>query len=217
MKINDIYLLSFILTNCFLSHFRSCLKTIRQHGLSVLTDLFLDKQAGQLPTEILCEVLGKVCIPLSGELIQEIRRESIRPDELDVAMVEADLCVSLIFKPLRHHMKVVVSNDPSIFLNLWIPMLNVIGTILDKDSEESSKSPSNEKMTSDIRELIVEHLRNVIMVLSSFGILKGSQEEYGDGSISDQTWSLIEDMVYCKKFVNEWKSAAANTVVETLP
>mmetsp|Transcript_958 Transcript_958/g.2067 ORF Transcript_958/g.2067 Transcript_958/m.2067 type:complete len:1826 (+) Transcript_958:193-5670(+) len=189
--------------------------TIRQHGLSMLTDLFLDKQAGQLPTEILCEVLGKICIPLSGERIQEIRRGIISPDQLDVAMAEVDLCVGLIFKPLRHHVKVVVNDGPSTFLSLWVSMLNVIKRILDEESVESAKSPSNHKLTNHIRELIVEHLRNVIMVLSSFGILKGLPEEYTDGSISDQTWSLIEDMVYCKRFVNEWKSAAAKPASET--
>jgi len=186
--------------------------TIRQHALSVLTDLFLDKHAGQIPVELLCEILGRVCIPLSGELIQGIRREdTIHPDQLDVVMIEVDLCVSLIFKPLRHHMKNIINYNSSTFLSLWVPTLKVIKNILDEDSTEnnrSSKSPSSHKMTCDIRELTVEHLRNVIMVLSSFGILKGLPGEYADDSISDQTWSLIEHIGYCKKYVKEWKNAA---------
>jgi len=193
---------------------------IRQHAISILTDLFLDKHAGQLPVELLCEVLGRVCIPLSGELIREIRRGTIvYHDHLDVAMIEVDLCVSLIFKPLRHHMKNIINYNPAIFLNLWVPTLKVIQKILDEDSIEvkpSSKSPSTRKLTCDIRELTIEHLRNVIMVLSSFGILKGSPDEYVDGSISDETWSLIENIGYCKEFVNEWKSAAAKPATENL-
>ena len=101
--------------------------------------------------------------------------------------------------------------NPSTFLSLWVPTLKVIKNILDEDSTEnnrSSKSPSSHKMTCDIRELTVEHLRNVIMVLSSFGILKGLPGEYADDSISDQTWSLIEQIGYCKKYVKEWKNAA---------
>merc|ERR1711935_187085 len=122
-------------------------------------------------------------------------------------------------KPLRHHMKNIINYNPSTFLNLWIPTLKIIKNILDEDSIENNpppKSLSSRKMTCDIRELTVEHLRNVIMVLSSFGILKGSPDEYVDGSISDQTWSLIEDMEYCNQFLEECKSAAANPVSEYL-
>lgn len=178
----------------------------------MLTDSFLDKQADQIPAEILCEVLGKVCVPLAGDRVQELREGLIHDDQLHATMVELELCVSLIFKPLRHNMKSVINRDPSVFLALWVSILNVIKGILENDSIEndlSSKSPSNQKMTNDTRELTVEHLRNVIMVLSSFGVLKGATEEYTDGSISAQTWSLIEDIGYCKKFVDEWKSAAA--------
>jgi len=188
--------------------------TVRQHALSMLTDSFLDKQVGQLPVEILCEVLGKVCIPLSRERVRELRGGLTHADQLDATMVEVELCVSLIFKPLRHHMKIVIDKDPSVFLALWVPILNVIKEILEDVSIENnplSKSPSSQKMTHDTRELTIEHLRNVIMVLSSFGVLEGAAEEYIDGSISAQTWSLIEEMGYCKKFVDEWKGAAAKS------
>jgi len=186
--------------------------TVRQHALSMLTDSFLDKQAGQLPVEILCEALGKVCIPLAGDRVKELKRGLTHTDHLDATMVEAELCVGLIFKPLRHHMKFVISKDPSVLLALWVPTLNVIKEILEEDSIDNnllSKSPTSEKMTHDTRELTIEHLRNVIMVLSSFGVLKGALEEYTDESISGQTWSLIEEMGCCKKFVDEWKSATA--------
>jgi hypothetical protein len=162
--------------------------------------------------EILCEVLCKVCVPLAGERVQELREGLTHDDQLHATMVEVELCVSLIFKPLRHNMKTVINKDPSVFLALWVPILNVIKEILENDSIENdplSRSPLNQNMTNDTRELTVEHLRNVIMVLSSFGVLKGATEEYTDGSISAQTWSLIEEMGYCKKVVDEWKSAAA--------
>ena len=162
----------------------------------MLADSFLDKQAGQLPVEILCKVLGKVCIPLARERVKALRKGLINDDVLEVTMVEVELCVSLIFKPLRHHMKIFINEDPSLFLALWVPILNVIKEILDDDS-------GSKKLTHDTRELTVEHLKNVIMVLSSFGVLS-------DGSISTQTWSLIEQMGYCKKYVNEWKNASTN-------
>lgn len=99
-------------------------------------------------------------------------------------------------------MKLVISKDRYVFLALWVPTLNVIKEILEKDSLENSalsKSPTSEKMTHDTRELTKEHLRNVILVLSSFCVVKGASEEYTDESISGQTWSLIEEMGYCKK------------------
>ena len=174
----------------------------------MLTDSFLDKQVGQLPVEILCDILGKVCIPLAGGRVKKLREGLAHADELDATMAEVELCIGLIFKPLRHHMKIVINEDPSVFLALWIPILNVTKEILEEDSVESNsmtKSHSSEKMAHDTRELTLEHLRNVIMVLSSFGALS---TEYKDGSICAQTWSLIEQIRYCKKFVDEWKRAA---------
>jgi len=166
----------------------------------------LDKQVGQLPVNILCEVLGKVCIPLAGERIEELKKGLTHADELETTMVEVELCVSLIFKPLRHHMKILINEDSSVFLAMWVPILNVVKEILESPS---SKSPLSQKMTHDTCELTMEHLRNVIMVLSSFGVLKGESEEYAEGSISAQTWSSIEQIEHCKKFIKEWKSAAS--------
>lgn len=178
---------------------------VRQHALSLLTDSFLDKQAGQLPVEILCEVLIKVCIPLAGERVKKLREALANADQLDATMVEVELCVGLIFKPVRHHMKIVINEDPSVFLALWIPILNVVKEILEDSEEPVTKSPLSKKMEHDTRELTLEHLRNVIMVLNSFGALS---TEYKDGSIGAQTWSLIVQIGSCKKFVEEWKKAA---------
>ena len=170
----------------------------------------MDKQAGQLPVEILCEVLIKVCIPLAGERVKKLREVLANADQLDTTMVEVELCVGLIFKPVRHHMKIVINEDPSVFLALWIPILNVVKEILEDSALEDSaepvtKSPLSKKMEHDTRELTLEHLRNVIMVLNSFGALS---TEYKDGSIGAQTWSLIVQIGSCKKFVEEWKKAA---------
>ncbi len=173
----------------------------------MLTDSFLDKQAGQLPVDSLCEALGKICIPLAGERVKGLRGGLIEDDQLDTTMIEVELCVSLMFKPLRHHMKFVVNDDPSVFLALWAPILNVVKEILE---DPGTSSPSSKKVTHDTRELTVEHLRNVIMVLSSFGILNDETE----GSISAQTWALIEQIDYCKKYVDEWKTAAAKPPTE---
>mmetsp|Transcript_8685 Transcript_8685/g.20733 ORF Transcript_8685/g.20733 Transcript_8685/m.20733 type:complete len:917 (+) Transcript_8685:892-3642(+) len=180
---------------------------VRQHALSMLTDSFLEKQADLLPSEILCELLGDAFIPLAGERVNELRHGLSRASQLDHMMVEVELCISLIFKPLRHHMKAVINNDPSAFLAVWIPALNCIKKMLEAHNvEDDSQAKLNQKMIDDTRELTTEHLSNIIMVLSSFGVLDGA-----DGSFSAQTWSLIDDIGYDKKYVEELKSAAANS------
>lgn len=188
-------------------------QTVRQHALSILTDAFLDKQTGMVPAEILCEVLGKVCIPLAAERIVKLRRGLRHPEQLDNTMVEVELCVSLIFKPLRHHMKSVVGEDPSLIFVLWMAALNATKEILEKDSSEdnpSANSIEGKTMVKATNEVTVEHLQNVIMVLISFGVLKPATGEAVDGDLSSQTWSLIDQMEDLKKFVDEWKGAALN-------
>lgn len=137
--------------------------------------------------------------------MKKLREALANADQLDATMVEVELCVGLIFKPVRHHMKIVINEDPSVFLALWIPILNVVKEILEDSEEPVTKSPLSKKMEHDTRELTLEHLRNVIMVLNSFGALS---TEYKDGSIGAQTWSLIVQIGSCKKFVEEWKKAA---------
>eukprot|EP00536_Pseudo-nitzschia_multiseries_P009846 jgi/Psemu1/258490/estExt_Genewise1Plus.C_2860061 len=186
---------------------------VRQHALSILTDSFLDKEAGLLPVEILCEVLGKVCVPLAADRIIKLRRGLRQPEQLDVMMVEVELCVSLLFKPLRHHMKSIASEKSSLLLGLWLPTLTAIKDILAEDTLEnnpSSQTPEGQKIIQATNELIVEHLKNVIMVLISFGVLGETAEESSEMSISAVTWASMEETEILKKHVNEWKSAAAN-------
>jgi hypothetical protein len=190
-------------------------QSVRQHALSMLTDSFLDKRGGLLPVEILCEVLGNVCIPLAGKRILELRAEEIYPENLDTMTIELELCIGLIFKPLRHHIKTIMNEDPSVLLALWAPTLGVLKEVLKEPSSESALTPGSEKGDSPRRkiirstnELTLEHLRNVIMVLISFGVLKEKEESPDD--LTAQTWKAISEMGYCNKFLDEWKQAAVN-------
>ena len=123
------------------------------------------------------------------------------------------MCISLIFKPLRHHMKSIFDTEASLLEALWVPTLDVIRDISKDDSSEDnpiSQTPAGEKMALATNELTADHLRNVIMVLASLGVLKPSTEGATDSSISSKTWSAIEESEYLKKFAAEWKSAAGN-------
>jgi hypothetical protein len=179
----------------------------------MLTDSFLDKRGGLLPVEILCEVLGNVCIPLAGKRIMELRADDIYPENLDTMMIELELCIGLIFKPLRHHVKTILNEDPAVLLALWAPTLGVLREVLKEPSAQNVSIPGSEngespsrKIIQTANELTLEHLRNVIMVLISFRVLKGEEESPDD--LTAQTWKAISEMGYCKPYLNEWKQAA---------
>jgi len=184
---------------------------VRQHALAVLTDSFLDKQAGILPVESVCEVLGTICIPLAGQRIIELRKSVKHADQLDGTMIEVELCVSLIFKPFRHHMKIIIDEDPSVLMGIWIPTLNVIKEILNENATEDNPSekdpmlPINQIIKST-NELTIEHLQNIVMVLISFDVLKSTEEESAGDSISIETWKLIGEIPVLD---DEWKKAVA--------
>ena len=184
----------------------------------MLTDYFLDKRAGLIPVKILCEVLGKMCIPFAGQRIIELGKSIKHADQLDAMMVEVELCVSLIFKPLRHHMKIIINEeDPSLLMGMWIPTLNVIKEILNENStaEENPSdmgpmSPIRSQMIKSTNVLTIEHLQNVVMVLVSYDVLKASPEEESagpDDSISVETWKLIGEI---PALDDEWKKAIGN-------
>jgi hypothetical protein len=105
-----------------------------------------------------------------------------------------------MFKPLRHHIKTIINEEPPVFMALWKPTLNVLKDIMG----DSSKG----KIVESINELTMEHLRNVITVLINYGVLAAGNEASLD-DISQQTWNTISSVAYCKKYVAEWKLSAA--------
>ncbi|KAL3945256.1 MAG: hypothetical protein SGBAC_000667 [Bacillariaceae sp.] len=180
---------------------------VRQHALSMLTDLFLEKQAGFIPISHLCDSLGEQCIPLAGRGIVELREGRIKIENTDELMIELELCIGLIFKPLRHHLKDVVSEGEEILLLVWKPILNALTDILSDPSSNGAKEAGlPAKTLQSSNELTVEHLRNVVHVLTDFDILKA--EPMSQDDITQLTWDAIESMPPCKDFVKEWKEGA---------
>jgi hypothetical protein len=167
----------------------------------MLTDSFLDKRAGLLPVGIICEVLGKTCIPLAGKRILSLRESQVHPDHMDAMMMELELCIGLIFKPLRHHIKTIINEDPPVLMSVWKPTLDVLQEIMGENAHD--------EIGQSINELTFEHLRNVITVLISYRVLIAGDEASLD-EISRQTWNAISNMDYCKKYVVEWKLSAAS-------
>jgi hypothetical protein len=173
----------------------------------MLTDLFLEKQAGFIPISHLCDSLGQLCIPLAGRGIVELREGSIKIESTDELMIELDLCIGLIFKPLRHHLKDVVSEGEEVLLLVWKPILDVLKDILNDPSPNGVNDAGlPAEALRSTNELTVEHLRNVVHVLTDFDILKAKTESADD--ITKLTWDAIESMPPCKEFVKEWKEGA---------
>lgn len=171
----------------------------------MLTDSFLDKRVGCIPVNHLCDILGELCIPLAGERIMDLREGKVtHSSSIDEEMIELELCISLIFKPLRHHLKNVVNEGQIVLLSLWNPILNALQEILKEPDAE--KGPS--KIIQSANELTLEHLRNVIMVLIEFGVLKAEPEEPGD--VTAITWDAVSKMDFGKNFLEEWKQQAAS-------
>lgn len=173
----------------------------------MLTDSFLSKQGGFIPISHLCDALGKLCIPLAGRGIIELREGRVEVDSFDELMIELELCIGLIFKPLRHHLKYVVSEGDEALTLLWKPILELLTEIL-KDPTKSALNDEegpNQALEST-NELIIEHLRSAIVVLIGFGVLKAEPETAGD--FTAYTWEAVSSMDACKSLLPEWKKAA---------
>jgi hypothetical protein len=117
-----------------------------------LTDLFLKKHqpppppsnsggapAGSIgiPTDQLCLILSEICIPLAGRRIVQLQRYSNSRDvsitSIDQLMMEFELCIGLIFKPLRQHIHSIIAMTsttvaaPNGYLSLvWMTVLSVL-------------------------------------------------------------------------------------------
>jgi len=172
----------------------------------MLTDSFLDKPAGFIPISHLCDSLGKLCIPLAGRGIVELREGRIKIENIDELMIELELCIGLIFKPVRHHLKYIEGEGEGGFLSIWKPILDVLKEIL---SDPSSNSPKEALLPAEVlqstNELTVEHLRNVITVLVDLGTLQVESESQND--ISRLTWDAMEGLAPCEELVKGLKEA----------
>jgi hypothetical protein len=183
----------------------------------MLTDSFLDKRVGVIPMNHLCDALGNLCIPLAGRRIIQLREGGVPAENFDELMIELELCIGLIFKPLRHHLQHVVNEGRVVLLSLWTPILDVLKDIL-KEPESDDAPPrengdrNTDKLLQSTNELTLEHLRNVIMVLISFGVLKAEPQDPDD--ITALTWDAVANMDFCKNFLDEWKQAASQPQVE---
>jgi hypothetical protein len=167
----------------------------------MLSDSFLEREGGLVPAPIICSALGRICIPLSGRRIADLHALEISIDNRDEVMVELELCVSLLFKPVRHHIQNILKEGAATLMSLWVPIMEVVKSILDEGSAEENE------IVKSSNELVLEHVRNVVIVLINLDFL-GAESSQND--ITSTMWTTISEIEGCKQFVEEWKQAAIN-------
>ena len=159
----------------------------------------------------LCVALGNLCIPLAGRRIKELRSSWDGVDPQDEIMIELELCIGLIFKPLRHHVQNIVNDGGDALIALWKATLDVLKIVLGDPVSTEEKLDDNPEVVNVVaksfNELALEHLRNVIMVLIDYDILHAEPMQEGD--LSSWTWNALGEIECCKKLLDEWKQAAA--------
>lgn len=189
---------------------------VREHAISLLTDAFIDKNGLSIPPEHLCLALRNVCLPLAGDRLANLLQDDrVIAERMDEIMIEIELCISLVYKPLLHHLQRILSTEADL-LGVWSSLLSVMEHLLcnemtDQLAEEDGELVDSRGMTPgqlrrSTKELASEHLRNAVMVLIAIGVIKAAPESEGD--ISAMTWKSVSKMEFCKNQAEEWKQSA---------
>lgn len=175
----------------------------------MLTDLFVDNQGASIPSKHLCSALSEVCVPLAGRCIYRLKLGDESVQSTDMLMIEYELCIGLIFKPLRHYLKSTPPPDgQSSLFSIWKSILSVLEEFLGSgrqtDQQEGFAIPARIKNTMD--SLANEHLQNSIIFLLSLGVIQNNKSS----EMNSFTWDSVERMGYSEKSVREWIEAATS-------
>jgi hypothetical protein len=191
----------------------------------MLTDLFLEKQNSVVPVQHLCTALSEICIPLAGRCILGLQKDGGSANSTssqDELMIEFELCIGLIFKPLRHHLHPILAepNTQVRLIAIWKSILVFLEDLLgaagrvnqqqqqeqqqDEDHFEDAVLP--ESLRATMRDLATEHLQSAIVMLKTVGVLVG-EESCGGDDISSITWKALSRMDIDEATVKEWRKA----------
>lgn len=187
---------------------------MRQHSISLLTDAVIDHQGENIPTEQLCRIMSRLCVPVSGQRISYLMQDEVVTGfQSEETMIEISLCISLLFNPFIHHLKKLFTEKKE-FIAIWLSILAVSSQLLGNETSghvrtsfEINKQSNNNSITT--RNLTAEKLRNAVMVLISNNILKKDFTKHKVGGIdqkndiSSLTWNAIENITFCKDIIKD--------------
>jgi hypothetical protein len=173
----------------------------------VLTDLFLNTQGYLIPLEPLCTVLKETCIPLAARRILRLQVRDLSITNSDDLLTEFDLCIGLLFKPLRHHLnQISVSKDN--FSSIWKLVLHSLENFFIDDEINDNYEGAQEvipvAIKSSMATHVYEHLHNAIVFLMSAEII-GAESSVPD-DLTTITWTSIGKMGVDYDTMQEWKS-----------
>jgi hypothetical protein len=180
--------------------------SIRQHALSMLTDLFLDKRGSLVPVDHLCGALTEVCVPLAGKCILKLQAGERLVAAADEVMIEFELCIGILFKPMRQHLQALSAGSGALAL-VWRSMLLVLEELLAERAGDSAKPVLPASLESTMHNLVNEHLRNAVIVLCSSGFLNSESDAEPD-EITTSTWDSIKRMGIQESVLQEWKKSS---------
>ncbi|GAX15268.1 hypothetical protein FisN_1Hh705 [Fistulifera solaris] len=184
---------------------------VRQHALSMLTNLILDRQVGLVPLSEICGVLTDICVPLAGRCITRLQFGNGAKSSSDELMIEFELCIGLIFKPLRHHVRDVIDSGSSIS-PIWKSVLLVLEDFLTEKNEplvEEERQPISKHLKKTMNDLLNEHFQNAITLLAAAGVLL--QDPKSSNDISTITREAATRMGINENSLQQWMTAADQT------
>lgn len=207
--------------------------SVRQHALSMLTDAIIDRHGRAVSDRDLCHIVRHTCVALAGKRMSALLcagNSANFADHWEETMIELELCISLVFKPLLHHLKTLITVEEE-FAPLWSSVLSVMSQLLGDCGQntppgqgddqrqhhplEQDRAMTRDKLLLATKELGSEHLRNAVMVLIACGVLSGEDPGSSetkvrgeDDDFSSRTWASIANMEFCRDRVGEWRQSA---------
>jgi hypothetical protein len=122
----------------------------------------------------------------------------------DELMIEFELCLGLIFKPLRHHLQLILdAGNVGDVLTVWKSILAVLEELKEQEvsSPEQRALPKQLKATMD--NLTNEHLHNAVKLFLVAGV-------FSSDSISPDDKSSLHRLNISDDMINAWQEEAAN-------
>lgn len=162
----------------------------------------------------MCSVLSEVCVPLAGRRIARLQLGEGQFQSSDELMIEFELCIGLIFKPLRHHLQTFQRASLGGLSSVWKSVLRVLEEMLRSDGRTTDSSPEKPKGIPDglkatMHNLANEHLRNAIVVLMSAGVIESDAKPLGD--ITSATIESVSRMGISEGILEELKQASSSS------
>ena len=179
----------------------------------MLVNCSIETLGSAVPVTYFCADMVEVFVPVAGRRIASLRNGEAIVESADELMIEFELCIKLIFKPLRHHITRVAEAKGDV-ITLWKSVLGVLEDLL--GDEKASVPPQNpdghslmsDKLAKTMNELASEHLQNAITFLAAEQLIAGSEPKAA-GDFTAVTWDSVGRMGFCKNSVKGWKDAAS--------